>query len=87
MQRAAVDPGQFRPARLDLFGDMPGGWSKFADHVFRAVTQHPLRPGVEHGDEPLKVRGDDGDLGGGVEHLLDLCAGLAESHVPLAYDF
>ena len=43
-----------------------------ADDVGGGVAEHPLRAGVEDGDDAVRVGGDDGDARGGVEHRFAL---------------
>ncbi|MNQ79923.1 hypothetical protein D3C85_948840 [compost metagenome] len=47
-------------------------------HFGTAKAQHQLGPGIEGGDHTPQVGGDDGDLGGGIQHTAQLPVGFAQ---------
>ena len=47
--------------RHNLFRKMKTGRRLFADHLLSGISQHMLCALIENGDEPLGVRGNNGD--------------------------
>ncbi|MNN78646.1 hypothetical protein D3C81_1952190 [compost metagenome] len=66
--RLAVTGTQFCRTYRELPGQVQVFQGHAPDHFGDGITEHVLGAGVEGADHPAQVRGDDRDLGRGIQH-------------------